>query len=486
MSPASASNLSQSLRWVEDFEWYSQFKLPPLRKHRTRFTAEDIIALEQAEKFVLCDPICSCDSFSVPEWDRERKRPIFHPDINSAIDKSSLIKGIIPLKQRVRENAASSRWSVQFDFASWYDQLPLDSKISPLFCFQDRRCLASVPMGFRPSADVAQSVSAAIADFELPPGVNSTVYIDNVRFGGPTKASVVKAAKMFLSRAKQVGAIVNEQDIVPTQREDFLGEHYDLVRGLRSLTSKNLKKLQYAVKMLDGPLTARQLSAIFGLLFFSSEVLRTDLSLYFAALSFFRRASATVSEWDDAAPPFTEPALSNLRLWFEELIQNKPTPIVSTTPEPDLTFFVDASEFGFGAVCISDRGVQLLQGEWSVEDRASYDVNHSTVAEPLAVRRVAALVVSGGHKHVRVLSDHMGLIFAGNKGYGKCRSYNDMCLFLKGYGNTVFTFGFVPGALNVTSDKLSRVKLTAHEIDNLAFELPEITFLSNKSAKTLG
>jgi len=55
MSPTSASNLSQSLRWVEDFGWYSQFKLPPLRKHRTRFTAEDITALEQAEKFVLCE-----------------------------------------------------------------------------------------------------------------------------------------------------------------------------------------------------------------------------------------------------------------------------------------------------------------------------------------------------------------------------------------------------------------------------------------------
>lgn len=479
MSSASAANLVQSLRWVEDFDWYSQFELPPLRQHRTRFSPEDIVALEDAGKFVLCDPVCGCDSFPIPEWDRDRKRPIFHPDINAVIDKSLLIKGIIPRKEVVRRNAASSRWSVQFDFSSWYDQLPLDQKISAIFGFLGKRCLASLPMGFRPSADVAQSISSAIADFSLPDGVNVTVYIDNVRFGGPTKESVIRAAKTFLERANNVGAIVNEQEIVAKEVEDFLGERYDLVRGNRSLTAKNLDKLHHAVEMIDSPLTARQLSAVFGLLFFSSEVLRANLSIFFPALSFFRHAMSNVKDWDDPAPPLTAAAADSLRLWFKELIANKPTPIISTSPEPDLTFFVDASEFGYGAVSISTCGVQLLQGQWSDEDRAAYDVSHSTVAEPLAVRRVAALTVHGGHKHVRILSDHMGLIFAGNKGYGKCRAYNDMCIFLSQYTSTVFTFGFVPGSLNVTSDKLSRVKLTTEERNNLAFEIPELQFLKD-------
>ena len=417
MSPSSASNLAQSLRWVEDFGWYSQFQLPPLRKHRTRFTSDDIVALEEANKFILCEPICGCDSFSVPEWGRDRKRPIFHPDINKAIDKSTLIKGIIPRKEVVRENAAQSRWSVQFDFASWYDQLPLDPKVSALFAFLDRRCLASLPMGFRASADVAQSVSQAIADFTLPKGVNSTVYIDNVRFGGPTKASVTKAAKAFLARAKRVGAIVNDERIAPTQHEDFLGERYNLERGHRSLTTKNLEKLRHASAMINDPLTARQLAAVYGLLFFSSEVLRTNLSNYFPALSFFRRAMSLVSDWDSPAPAFPDLALESLRLWFAELVRNAPTPIVSTTPPPDLTFFVDASEFGYGAVCISNRGVQLLQGQWSEEEMSNFDVKHSTVAVPLAVRRIAALSATGAHRHVRILSDHMGLTFAGNKGH---------------------------------------------------------------------
>lgn len=478
MSAHAASNLARALPWVEDFSWYSQFELPPLRQHRTRFTPADIAALESAGKFVDCDPICGCDSFPVPEWDRERKRPIFHPDINTSIYKSFLIKDIIPKKAEVRSNAINSLWSVQFDFASWYDQLPLNRRISSLFSFSGRKCLASLPMGFRPSADVAQTISAAIASFDLPEGVNVTVYIDNIRFGGPSKESVVSAARTFLSRADEVGAIVNDREIVPTQQEDFLGEHYDLVQGLRSLTKKNLDKIRHAATLIDAPSTMRQFAAIYGLLFFSSEVLRTDLSKYFNALLFYRRTMSHVPDWDAPAPQLPAQVRTSLHEWLGEVANNSPVPIVDASPEAaDLTVFCDASEHGWGAVCISTSGIRLLQGQWSEEDRANFDVRFSTVAEPLAVRRIIAITTSGAHKHVRIFTDHMGLIFAGNKGYGKCRAYNDMCRFLNGYVSTTFSFGFVPGMLNVTADRLSRERLSPQILKNLVFDLPELEFL---------
>jgi len=175
MSTTSRANLEKSLKWVEDATFYKQFNLPPFRRYPARFSEEDTQALISAHKFVDADPRCSVKGFCVPEWDRERKRPIFWPDINEAIDKSLLIPGIIPLKPAVRKASSLSNWSVQFDFASWYDQLPLGSGVPSFFSFDGRKCLASLPMGFRPSADVAQSVTAAIADFPLPEGVNVTV-----------------------------------------------------------------------------------------------------------------------------------------------------------------------------------------------------------------------------------------------------------------------------------------------------------------------
>ena len=68
-------------------------------------------------------------------------------------------------------------------------------------------------MGFRPSADIAHVVMSAIADFPLPEGVKVTVYIDNIRFGGPSRSAVESAARQFVERAAYVGAVLNSDAI---------------------------------------------------------------------------------------------------------------------------------------------------------------------------------------------------------------------------------------------------------------------------------
>lgn len=456
MSDLVRDRLTRSLRWVEDPTWYDQFVLPPFRKYHARFTASDRDLLNKARKFVRTSPRCSVKAFCVPEWDRNRKRPIFWPDLNAAISKALLIAGLLPLKPDVRKKVNESAWSVQFDFASWYDQLPLNIKISSLFSFDGSLCLASLPMGFRPSADVAQCVSTAITDFPLPEGVNVTVYIDNIRFGGPSAEAVAAAAKTFLERADKVGAIVNDREIKPTQVESFLGEQYDLIQKTRCLTPKTVEKLKTTPQIIDSQMTARQLAAVFGILFFASEVLNTNLSCYFNAMRYYRTAMARLTNWDDLAPTIPLEARAELTAWLNALLSNCPVPTVPNTSEPELTIYCDASEYGWGAACISAKGTRLISGQWTPEDRASYDVSHSTVAEPLAVRRIVAALVPGHTRHARILSDHQGLVFAGNKGYGKCKSYNDMCAFLAKFSNTSFSFDFVPGVLNSVADSLSR------------------------------
>ena len=457
MSDLSSSRLEAVLKWVEDPQWYQQFKLPPYRRYTARFTLADRLELTRVRKFINTKPRCSVRAFCVPEWDKDRKRPIFWPDLNEAISKSLLIPGLLPLKSRVRSDCAASAWSVQFDFASWYDQLPLALQISSFFSFDGRSCLAALPMGFRPAADVAHCITAAIADFPLPAGVTVTCYIDNIRFGGPSNESVSIAAQEFLRRVDAVGAVLNDRSIAPTQEEEFLGEHYNLVTKVRSLTKKTRNKLASAVDLVDKPMSVRQLAAIYGLLFFSSEVINTGFAQFFTAIRFYRSVMRSVADWD-APAPFVPPEVSRqLYAWFDLLSRNRPTPISPSDPGlPELTIYCDACEIGWGAVCISPEGSRHLAQEWSAEDKVKFDVGHSTVSEPLAVRRAVALAVKGGYRHVRIMSDHQGLVFAGNKGYGKCRSYNDMCYFLKNYTNTKFSFGFVPGAENTTADRLSR------------------------------
>ena len=280
------AQLDHVLNWVENPSWYDQFALPSFRRYKSRLSEEDLDLLHKAGKFTQTKPRCGVKAFAVPERSKHRRRPIFWPDINKAIDKSILLKGYIPLKRDIRKKVFDSSWSIQFDFASWYDQLPLKGDIPRLFSVNGKTCLSSLPMGFRPSAEVAHTISETIADFPLPDGVTVVVYIDNVRFGGSDKAKVVKAAKEFISRADTVGAILNERNLTPRRAEDFLGEHFNLTKKTRRLTKKTLEKIDAAYSALDDPLSFRQVAAIFGLLFFCSEALQLKLSKVFPKVFF--------------------------------------------------------------------------------------------------------------------------------------------------------------------------------------------------------
>lgn len=465
MSADTKKKLKLVLRWVEDINFYHKHVgLPKLQIHKVSgMSAKDFKLLEAFGKFVSISPKCGVISFCVPEWVLQRRRPIFWPDINRGIDRNLLMRGIIPLKATVRSNAQGSRYSAQFDFRSWYDQIGLAREISALFGVSADKCLASLPMGFRPSAEVAQMVSTAIADFELPDGVNVTIYIDNVRFGGPTAEAVFEASKKFVRRAAEVGAQLNSSVIEIQTTEDFLGEHYDLKNKTRSLTRKSVEKLEVAKDLLSQPeLSYRQVAAIFGLLYFVSDVLNLPMSKFFKSLSAHRYMMSLVpdSQWDAGAPALAPEVTDELLDWIALAMGNTPAPIVNrdlSVLPPDVTIYVDASAFGWGAVCFSGSSVKYAGGAWSEDDRERFNLNQSTVAEPLAVKKAVLAFVSTNFKHVRIFSDHIGLVFAGNKKYGKSADYNSLCAFIREYfPETDFSFNFIPGAENVLADDISR------------------------------
>ena len=313
-------------------------------------------------------------------------------------------------------------------------------------------------MGFRPSAEVAHIISEVIADFPLPEGVSSIVYIDNIRFGGKTQEEVIEAAKTFIKRADAVGAVLNERGLTPKYTEDFLGERFDLRKKTRRLTEKTLEKIREALKALDAKLSYRQVAAIYGLLFFSSEVLQLNISKVFQALRYYRQQMAKVTRWDNDADDIPAEALTELRVWLSSTLKNKPVP-TWTSDEffPDLTIYVDASAHGWGAVSISSSGVHQAGAPWSDNERLQHNVTHSTVAEPLAVLHAARAFVSTHSVNVKIFSDHQGLVFAGNAGYGKCEKYNQMCKELsEAFPTTRFQFAFIEGVRNVVADAISR------------------------------
>jgi hypothetical protein len=83
-------------------------------------------------------------------------------------------------------------------------------------------------------------------------------------------------------------------------------------------------------------------------------------------------------------------------------------------------------------------------------------LSSSVVSEPLACVRAACAGVSADMQHVRMISDHQGLVCSAARGYAAARSYNECFVALESlFPSVVFSFAFVAGASN-RADPLSR------------------------------
>lgn len=455
--PEILNHLRIALRWVRDITMYTNRRLPPYRRYPPRLTDEHMATLRKYGKFVIVShPRCGVKAFFVIEWAKKRLRSIFAPDINAVISKDELQASRLPLRPFVRSIVAEYLWMLQFDFASFYDQLPVAPEIQPLFSVVGRECLANLPMGFRAAVEVAQAISLVIADLGFD-DVAVIVYIDNILLLCNDPARLVEAANVLLERAKKVGAVFNDYSLTPTQTDDFIGEHFDLAASTRTNSAKTKDKLQHALTNIQSFVSFRDIAALFGLLFFASEVADLKLAKFFPALTYYRAAMSAVASrsWDDLAPPLIGAALESAAAWLTEARTATPAPIVLPPTSPTFTIYCDASEWGWGAVSIGPNAVHHLSGQWSEEDRKRYNVKSSLVAEPLGIWRAVSAVATLTTPAITIFTDHKNLTF--KKKYSKNKNYNDLYEKLDTqYKNTRFTFNFIPGVQNTMADFLSR------------------------------
>jgi hypothetical protein len=454
-------DLINKLRWTMDHRIYEALgtKIPKFRRYKTRLLEKDVDLILRSSKVKQVRPRCSLRSFYVVEWAKNRRRPIFWPDINEAIDKAMLGVNLIPLKGTVRKNGLNGEWSVQFDVKAWYDQLPLAEKIQRYFAFDGKHCLTTLPMGFRPACEVAQAISLALVDFELPKGVSVDVYIDNVRFVG-NKDGVVEAGQEFVKRCKFVGAVLDKEEAVPKQLDTFLGEEFDYVQKRRRLGEKTVEKVKYTKDtLLSNSLTYRQVAAIFGLLFFSAEVLALPMCFLYDVMRWFRTKMSEASDNWNSITTLPRSVREELDHWFSMIELNPWTTMFEEEDDTDadLTITVDACETGWGCMSTSAESTQYYGAPWTVADQSENFVFSSVVSEPLGAWRAICRFVPISSKKVVIHTDHLPQVWAMKRGIAKAETYNALLVKLKTYfPNTKFEFRFISGEENTVADALSR------------------------------
>ena len=149
---------------------------------------------------------------------------------------------------------------------------------------------------------------------------------------------------------------------------------------------------------------------------------------------------------------------TELITWAQIAATNAPVAVWVEEMEPEYTVYCDASATGWGAISITKEGsiLQLAQ-QWTTEDVAQWNVFSSVAAEPLALRKAVAALIPRTARSVTVYTDHLPLVFAAEKSFGKAYAYSAAIQFLNSYHGTTFVLKFVPGESN-PADILSRAR----------------------------
>lgn len=469
--------LRDALRWLGCPALYEELAARaaalrcPRQSRPSRLSAADINMLLAIRRVVHCDCTeASSNVFTVFEAAKHRRRLIVEPMLNDVIYDSDVGRVVLPRNALIRR-MANRRYFAQFDAKSYYDQFELAPEIRKYFGMGGRGLAsACLPMGFRPACFVAQATSEALLSFDMV-GVEACCYIDNFFFCSDSKDDLVNACRTFLDRCATVGVVLNSTDIAISEQFDALGEHFrvDVATRARNdgngtveLASTAIDKIDLALGTLAYQdrenISFRRCAAIFGIAFYGSRVLSSPPSYAFNALRFYREVIAGTVNWSAAAPRIVGTARYELESWLRILRCNHSVSLaeVDMATAPDVEIFTDASAWGWGATAMRGGVAAQQSVPWTNAESSLWDCTSSVAAEPLALVNGVAANVRTSDRLVRLHTDHLPLVYALRRGYGKALSYNSCVVALQRlFPQARFVVEFVPGVSN-PADRLSR------------------------------
>lgn len=422
---------SEVMLWVTDSEYYQKIRQymmndskPPMRSIVGKMHEDDALLYAAAKKFCKAQqhsetPRAMCNAFWRPEWEKHRRRSLVEPIINDIIDAinsedkraarpPSLPYGVrYTEKAVIRNSVLVHSHAALADMSSWFDQLSIAHSLQPLFSVATEEgniyelCVAA--MGYKPACRVAHKTLSIIAPQESP----KALFVDNAAFYGTEQEANMHMSN-FLRRAAAVGAVVNNENNAAQTAYEFLGEAYCHKTKTRCLTQKTRDKCLYIAEALDElqkkgrrVMRCQRVLAIIGTLTYAAEILDIPMSSMTSMLTLLSSASidaANRGTWDHNVT-INATAAQQMRQLAADAGENVPVHVthghkaLSALHPTEISIFIDASIWGWGAVVISSSGTRFISQQWSDKDHEEAaamggHLGSSAVAEPMAARRV--------------------------------------------------------------------------------------------------
>ena len=401
-----------------------------------------------------------CDTFVINEDAKvpPRSRMVIHPTThNQHVDPKSWNTRIANTTRRqARLAVLEQKGCISFDFAGWYQQIPVAPSVSWHQCFKARNAwyrYTRLPTGASWSADVATAHTLVLLD-GTPSQVDVAVCIDNVRFAGSDREATVAAAWRFVQRCRSANAELNELDVhtatqadveqLYTTTDDFMGDVANYTTSMVGCRQKHVDRLrEYAAAAVLPGATNATIFGCYAMLIYMGETLgdrlvdRRQIRLWFSRRA--RDLARGHINWE--GPPNVRLPKAELLRWVADVAENQPATLVRR-PDPTVVVQIDACRMGYAAIIVREAQAYMIQRRWTASEVKTLALHRSSNSEPEAIARVSEHLqqegVQGTHLFV---TDHEQFVAASEKGHSLSGANNARLSRLAPWTQLVFEPG---------------------------------------------
>lgn len=320
-----------------------------------------------------------------------------------------------------------------------------------------------LPFGARLSVQAFHRLSKAIQRFMAKRGIKTIVYLDDFLVVGNDREECLQAMNTLIKLLRDLGFYIAYSKLEgPTQRLTFLGIEIDVRAGVLRLPQKKLSELHSLLStfLLRTRASLRQLQHLAGRLVFASNIIkggRSFLHYVFEQIRMLKQAHHKAL--------LSDKLKSELRWWLHSLVMLNASIFVKLH-RPTVTITTDACNFGAGMIFKSPFYTDWAYINWEFDyptARHSHINVKETLAAILAIYRWAPQL-----RHCRVRLETDNITTRANISKGACRHSEFLMYHLKNlfWICTLYDIHidcvYLPGALNIDSDAISRLHQPGH------------------------
>ena len=362
--------------------------------------------------------------------------------------------------QSVLSAVRRNDWMVSIDLKDAYLQVPIHPESRKFLRFSSRGEIfqfRTLCFGLSTAPQVFTRVMAPVAKILHSMGVRLMRYLDDWLVQASSKEACIRARDMVLDLCKELGIIINKEksSLIPSQEAIYLGMKID---SMTLRASPTITRQENLLSLIEEFLSSREQQAslwrrLLGHLSSMTQLIPGG-RLRMRALQTNLR-----DQWDfkneSTRITWGKEAQQDLSWWQEEGRLARGCPLQSIPP--DLAFWSDASDKGWGAHISSQFSNQYATGLWSEEER-ELSINMREIrAARLGLQSFQEIVQD---KVIALFSDNTTTVaYLRNQGGTHSRSLNreaqGILRWAESNGVTIRP-QFLLGSKNVVADSLSR------------------------------